>query len=193
MPAGGLLAHSLAVMTDAAHVLSDLAGFLISLFALFLARRPPSNTMSFGWHRAEILGAVFSVLLIWAVTGVLVYEAVLRVINPPAVDGKIMFITAVSGIAVNILCAMRPTRAAPGLARRRAGLTRTAAWAAFCTRAAAMATRTACARRPPPRCVHSTARHCGRLRSIRSPGTGRALMRRAGPLQRCRADQCPGR
>ena len=49
---GGYLAGSLAIMTDAAHMLSDFAGFLISLFAIWLGSRPSSNSMSFGWHRA---------------------------------------------------------------------------------------------------------------------------------------------
>lgn len=73
---GGILAHSLAILTDAAHLLSDLAGFLISLFALWITAMPPTSRLSFGFHRAEILGALLSVLLIWAVTAVLIYEAV---------------------------------------------------------------------------------------------------------------------
>lgn len=49
---GGALASSLAIMTDAAHLLTDFASFLISLFAIFLAGRPATQMMSFGWHRA---------------------------------------------------------------------------------------------------------------------------------------------
>ncbi|KJE94718.1 cation efflux family protein [Capsaspora owczarzaki ATCC 30864] len=100
---GGAISGSLAIMTDAAHMLSDFAGFMISLFALWLAQRKATDTFSFGFHRAEIIGAIVSVLLIWALTGVLVYEAVLRVIDTPEVDGEIMFITALCGLAVNIL------------------------------------------------------------------------------------------
>ena len=84
---GGIYANSLAVLTDAAHLLSDLAGFLISIFALWLASIEPTSTLSFGFHRAEILGALLSVLLIWVMTGILVYEAVFRVRNPEDVDG----------------------------------------------------------------------------------------------------------
>ena len=51
---GGYFSGSLAIMTDAAHMLSDFAGFLISLFAIWLGSRPSSNRMSFGWHRAGI-------------------------------------------------------------------------------------------------------------------------------------------
>ena len=49
---GGYFANSLAIMTDAAHLLSDFAGFMISLVAIWLATRPATKTMSFGWHRA---------------------------------------------------------------------------------------------------------------------------------------------
>lgn len=74
--------------------MSDVAGFLISLFAIYLAERPPTATASWGFHRMEVIGALSSVLLIWLLTGVLVYEAILRIITPEPVDGKIMFITA---------------------------------------------------------------------------------------------------
>ena len=98
---GGIIANSLAIMTDAAHLLSDLAGFLISIFALWLATRPATSRLSFGFHRAEIIGALLSVLLIWVLTGILVYEACWRMVHPEDVDGKIMFIVAVCGLAVN--------------------------------------------------------------------------------------------
>ena len=52
LPPGGYFSHSLAIMTDAAHMLSDFASFLISLFSIWMATRPPSKRMSFGWHRA---------------------------------------------------------------------------------------------------------------------------------------------
>lgn len=51
-PAGGYLAHSLAILTDAAHLLTDFASIMISLFALWVSSRPPTKTMNFGWHRA---------------------------------------------------------------------------------------------------------------------------------------------
>jgi len=97
------MAHSLAIMTDAAHLLSDLAGFLISIFALWVSSKEPTSRLSFGFHRAEILGALISVLLIWLLTGVLVYEAVDRIQNPTDVNGKLMFIVASCGLGVNIL------------------------------------------------------------------------------------------
>ena len=101
---GGLLAGSLAIITDAAHLLTDFASFMISLFSLFVAGRPASRKMSFGWHRAEVLGAFISVLLIWIVTGVLVYIAVERIINKNYdIDAKIMLITAGIGVSINIM------------------------------------------------------------------------------------------
>ncbi|TPP56647.1 Zinc transporter [Fasciola gigantica] len=101
---GGALAQSLAIMTDAAHLLTDFASFLISLLALFLASRPSTKKMSFGWHRAEVVGALASVLMIWLVTGILVYLAVMRVIHQHyEIDGKIMLITSIIGVCVNII------------------------------------------------------------------------------------------
>ncbi|KAL5509440.1 hypothetical protein EMCRGX_G004816 [Ephydatia muelleri] len=100
---GGLLSNSLAILTDAAHMLSDFAAFLISLFAIWIARRPASQKMSFGWYRAEVVGAVISVLIIWLLTGVLVYEAILRIINQDyEIDADIMLITACGGVFVNV-------------------------------------------------------------------------------------------
>ena len=100
---GGFLANSLAIMTDAAHLLSDLASFLISIFALWLATRAPTSRLSFGFHRAEILGALISVIMIWLLTGILVYEAVQRIREPEDVNGKYMFIVASCGLGVNLL------------------------------------------------------------------------------------------
>lgn len=101
---GGLLANSLAVATDAAHLLTDFASFMISLFSIWLAHRPPTKRMSFGWYRAEVIGAVTSVLLIWVVTGVLVYMAVQRIVlQEYEINATIMLITAGIGILVNII------------------------------------------------------------------------------------------
>jgi divalent metal cation (Fe/Co/Zn/Cd) transporter len=69
-------------------MLSDVSAFLVSIFAAWAATQPSSWHYSFGYHRAEILGALVSVLTIWAVTGALVFEAVQRTINPVRVDGK---------------------------------------------------------------------------------------------------------
>lgn len=101
---GGYLAHSLAIMTDAAHLLTDFASMLVSLFSLWMSSRPATKTMNFGWQRAEILGALLSVLSIWVVTGVLVYLAVQRLISGEyEIEGGTMLITSGCAVAVNII------------------------------------------------------------------------------------------
>ena len=102
---GGAIAHSLAIMTDAAHMFSDLSGFAIAIASLKIASKPASSNMSYGYHRSEIIGAVISVALIWGLTIWLLYEAVVRVINPVEVDGLVMLITALLGLGCNILMA----------------------------------------------------------------------------------------
>ncbi|XP_054156572.1 proton-coupled zinc antiporter SLC30A2-like [Oppia nitens] len=101
---GGLLANSLAIATDAAHLLTDFASFMISLFSLWVATRPASSRMSFGWHRAEVIGALTSVLMIWVVTGILCFMAVQRIISKEyEIEADIMLITAAIGVIVNII------------------------------------------------------------------------------------------
>lgn len=103
---GGVLSNSLAIATDAAHLLTDFASFMISLFALWVAAKPKSQKLSFGWHRAEVLGATVSVLMIWLVTGILVYMAVLRCINQNyEINAEAMLITSGLGVVVNIIMA----------------------------------------------------------------------------------------
>lgn len=102
--AGGYLANSLAIATDAAHLLTDFASFMISLMALWIGSKPATRRMSFGWYRAEVIGALTSVLLIWVVTAILVYMAVQRVISGDyEIQATIMLITASIGVLVNII------------------------------------------------------------------------------------------
>ncbi|KAM7308202.1 proton-coupled zinc antiporter SLC30A2-like [Ixodes scapularis] len=101
---GGILANSLAIATDAAHLLTDFASFMISLFSLWMAGRPATKRLSFGWYRAEVIGALTSVIMIWAVTGVLVYMAILRMINKEYnIQADIMLISATVGVIVNVI------------------------------------------------------------------------------------------
>ncbi|GBP97573.1 Zinc transporter 2 [Eumeta japonica] len=100
----GYLSNSLAIATDAAHLLTDFASFMISLFALWVASRPATRRMPFGWYRAEVIGALVSVLLIWVVTGILVYMAVQRVIYRQfEIDATVMLITSAVGVVVNLI------------------------------------------------------------------------------------------
>jgi zinc transporter 2 len=100
---GGIISGSLAILTDAAHLLSDLVGFAVSIFALTIGARAPTNTLTFGYYRAETVGALTSVILIWALTIWLIYEAIVRVIKPPPVEGGLMLIIACVGLFANLL------------------------------------------------------------------------------------------
>ncbi|XP_053662359.1 proton-coupled zinc antiporter SLC30A2 [Anopheles marshallii] len=101
---GGIYSNSLAIATDAAHLMADLASFMISLLALWIAARPSTKRLSFGWYRAEVIGALVSVLMIWVVTAILFYLAVLRTINRDfELDGEVMLITSGLGILVNVI------------------------------------------------------------------------------------------
>jgi zinc transporter 2 len=101
---GGIMASSLAIMTDAAHLLSDLAGFVISIFALQYAKKAPNNIFTFGYFRAEIVGAFFSVMIIWILTIILLCESIQRLFDTHhRIDGKIMLISASIGLVFNMI------------------------------------------------------------------------------------------
>uniref|UniRef100_A0A8C6TRF3 Probable proton-coupled zinc antiporter SLC30A3 n=1 Tax=Neogobius melanostomus TaxID=47308 RepID=A0A8C6TRF3_9GOBI len=103
---GGYLAHSLAIMTDAAHLLTDFGSMMVSLFSLWISSRPPTKTVTYGWHRSEVLGAFISVVSIWAVTGVLVFLAVERIVrNDYDINGHVMLVTSGCAVLVNIIMA----------------------------------------------------------------------------------------
>ncbi|XP_015572424.2 metal tolerance protein 1 isoform X1 [Ricinus communis] len=103
---GGIKAHSLAILTDAAHLLSDVAAFAISLFSLWAAGWEATPRQSYGFFRVEILGALVSIQLIWLLAGILVYEAIIRLVHDTGnVNGFLMFIVAAFGLVVNIIMA----------------------------------------------------------------------------------------
>ncbi|XP_048155785.1 zinc transporter 3 isoform X2 [Corvus hawaiiensis] len=103
---GGYLAHSLAIMTDAAHLLTDMGSMSVSLFSLWVSNRPPTKTMTFGWHRSETLGALASVLSIWVVTAALVYLAAARIIsNDYEIEARAMLATSACAVGVNLVMA----------------------------------------------------------------------------------------
>jgi zinc transporter 2 len=100
---GGVLANSLAILADAAHLLSDIAGFVISLCAICASGWEATPSQSFGFYRLEILGGLLSIQLIWLLTGILVYEAIRRLFDPSQlVDGRLMFGIASVGLLVNL-------------------------------------------------------------------------------------------
>ncbi|KAF3454636.1 hypothetical protein FNV43_RR05084 [Rhamnella rubrinervis] len=101
---GGVKANSLAVMTDAGHLLTDVAGFSISLFSVWASGWKATSNQSFGYYRLEVLGALLSVQLIWLISGLLIYEAVNRILYKSAkVNGVLMFAIAAFGFVINLI------------------------------------------------------------------------------------------
>ncbi|XP_042265816.1 zinc transporter 4 [Thunnus albacares] len=101
---GGYVSNSLAIMTDAVHMLADVVGILFSLLALWLSTKPPTKRFTFGLHRLEVVSAVLSVMLIYILTAILLFEAVQRTVHQDFnIDGDVMLITAAVGVAVNLI------------------------------------------------------------------------------------------
>ena len=99
----GLIANSLALLSDALHMFADTGALTLSFVILKIAQRPRTETMTFGFNRAEILGALGSSLSLWALSGILIYEAIVRLITPEPVHGAIVFIIATIGLLANLL------------------------------------------------------------------------------------------
>lgn len=104
---GGIWARSIALLSDAAHVLTDLVSLVLSLGAVLLAARPVTKERTFGWHRAEVLAAVANGLLLLVVSAYLVWAAFLRLQNPPEVRVAGMLAVAVAGLAANGFIVLR--------------------------------------------------------------------------------------
>ena len=100
---GGILANSIAIFTDSAHLASDMFGFAMSIISLKFSQRPADHDMSYGWHRAEIVGTMVSIITIWGLTVWLLFEATQRIITPQPVVTGIMLVVAVMGLFFNII------------------------------------------------------------------------------------------
>ncbi|KAG7568478.1 Cation efflux protein cytoplasmic domain superfamily [Arabidopsis thaliana x Arabidopsis arenosa] len=101
---GGFKANSLAVMTDAAHLLSDVAGLGVSLLAIKVSKWEANSRNSFGFKRLEVLAAFLSVQLIWLVSGVIIHEAIQRLVSRSReVNGEIMFGISAFGFFMNLV------------------------------------------------------------------------------------------
>jgi len=97
------MANSIAIFTDTAHLATDVLGFAMSMAALKISMRPASKDLTFGWHRAEIIGTLLSVIFLLTITIWLLYAAIQRVIKPQKVKGEIMLITAVMCFCFNLV------------------------------------------------------------------------------------------
>lgn len=100
--ATGVIAHSLALLSDAAHMLTDAAAIGLSLLAVRLAQRPAKGALTFGFRRVEILSAQFNGATLLVLAGFIVYEAIRRLVSPPHVRGGLILAIALVGIAVNL-------------------------------------------------------------------------------------------
>ena len=109
---GGIVFNSLALLADAGHMLSDVAGLGIALVAQRLITRPASARHSYGLQRAEVLGALVNGVTLLAVAAWITWEAVGRLGSPPEVAGKGMMFVAAVGLAVNLGSALLLARAA---------------------------------------------------------------------------------
>ncbi|MGV9677443.1 cation diffusion facilitator family transporter [Nocardia sp. NPDC003482] len=98
----GIVAGSLALLSDAAHMLTDAASIALALWAIRLAARPASGRMTFGWKRVEILSAQANGLTLLLLAVWLGYEAIRRLIHPPEVTGGLVLTTALVGVVVNV-------------------------------------------------------------------------------------------
>jgi cobalt-zinc-cadmium efflux system protein len=106
-----LRAESLALLSDAGHLLSDVAALAAALWAMRLGMRPASGAWTFGWKRAEILSAAGNGVMLLVVAGLVTAEAVRRLITPSDVAGLPVVITAVVGVAVNVVVGFLLARA----------------------------------------------------------------------------------
>lgn len=104
---GGWLTNSLALLTDAAHMFTDVAALALTLFALRLADRPASEHKTFGYARAEILAALVNGVVLCFLVAMIVWEAWGRLWQPPVVRAAPMVAIAVAGLLVNVFVAMR--------------------------------------------------------------------------------------
>ncbi|MDW8803907.1 cation diffusion facilitator family transporter [Streptomyces scabiei] len=101
--AGGVLADSLALIADAAHMATDAVGLGMALLAIHFANRPPSGNRTFGYARAEILAALANCVLLLGVGGYLLYEAIQRFVTPVGTEGGLTVVFGVIGLIANTI------------------------------------------------------------------------------------------
>jgi cobalt-zinc-cadmium efflux system protein len=102
----GFAAHSLGLLADAAHNLTDVAALVLSLVAVRWAKRAPTDEKSFGYHRSTILAAQANAATIIAITAVIAYEAVHRLAHPRPVSGGLVVVVAVIAVGANTMAAL---------------------------------------------------------------------------------------
>lgn len=106
-----IVASSLALLSDAAHMLSDAGALALALIAMRIAGRPPRGGFTYGLKRAEIMSAQINGITLLLLAAFLTYVSVRRLIDPPAVAGGLVLVTAVAGIGVNLVATWLLSRA----------------------------------------------------------------------------------
>lgn len=101
--AGGLLSGSLALLADAGHMLSDAGALALSLFAIWIARRPPTPSKTWGYYRIEILAALINGAALVALSAFILFEAVERIRQPAEVRAPLMMAVAAGGLLINLI------------------------------------------------------------------------------------------
>ena len=99
---GGLITHSLALLADAGHMLTDVGGLALALFAIRFAERPATPERTYGFYRVEILAALVNAVVLIGISLYILYEAYERFRNPPAVQSGAMLMVASIGLLVNV-------------------------------------------------------------------------------------------
>ena len=107
----GIRAHSLALLSEAGHNLSDFFALLLSLAAVYLQSRPPSSTKTYGYHRAGVLAALVNAVSLVAVAGFIFYEGFRRLQSPEHVHAGVMISVAAAGVVMNGVIALLLYRA----------------------------------------------------------------------------------
>ena len=107
----GVLASSLALLSDAAHMLADVAAIALALFAARLARRRPGGAMTYGFGRAEVLSAQANGITLALLSALILYEAARRLVAPVEVDATLTLAVALAGVLVNAVAALALARA----------------------------------------------------------------------------------
>ncbi len=102
----GILAHSVSLLADGGHNLSDVLGLVLAWGASLLAQRRPSHRYTYGWRRSSILAAFLNAVFLLVVTGGIAWEAVRRFSQPELVQGNLVIMVAAIGIAINTATAL---------------------------------------------------------------------------------------
>ena len=101
---GGIISGSLAILTDAAHMCSDVVGFAVSIAGVFISFKSPNSRLTYGYHRAEVLGAMVSIMIIWIMIVFLCVEATVRIMHPENIniESEVMIITSFLSLGCNL-------------------------------------------------------------------------------------------